>query len=523
MKQKSVLSGIRLLILQILLLSLVSCSKKDLSDLSSNSLIPKPRLVTADSNYFNFNTRTYILVPEGNNELMKTGKYLSHELLFYPGLNLEISSRKKYLRSSLIELVLNEDEKIPGKEGYRLIIDKRKITISSAQAAGIFRGVQTLRQLLIQNGENTSPERESWRIPTGNIQDYPEYEYRGTMLDVARHFFSVEDVKSYIDLISLYKLNVLHLHLSDDQGWRIEIKSWPKLTEIGGSTQVGGGGGGFYTQEEYKDLVKYASERYITIIPEIDMPGHTNAALASYAVLNCNKKATKLYEGTKVGFSTLCTSDELTYKFIDDMIGELVSLTPGPYIHIGGDESHVTALEDYIPFINRVQEIVNSHGKIMMGWDEITHANLKSESIVQYWGSADNAKRAVSQGVKIILSPAQKCYLDMQYDTNSSLGLHWAGYIEVDSAYAWHPETLLPGISRDDILGIESPLWSETIKTLDDIEYMAFPRLIGHAEIGWSADESPGWEEYRLRLGKHSKLLDLLEVDFYRSPLVDWE
>ncbi|MEA1896067.1 MAG: family 20 glycosylhydrolase, partial [Bacteroidota bacterium] len=500
-----------------------SCSEKDLSDLTSNSLIPKPRLVTADSSYFNFDSKTYILVPKENDELMRIGRYLLSELSFYPGLDLELRSRKKYLGSSLIEFILIEDETIPDKEGYSLIIDKRKITISAIQPAGIFRGVQTLRQLLIQNGESIISARKSWRIPTGSIKDYPEYEYRGTMLDVARHFFCVEDVKRYIDLISLYKLNVLHLHLSDDQGWRIEIKSWPKLTEIGGSTQVGGGGGGFYTQEEYIDLVKYASERYIAIIPEIDMPGHTNAALASYAELNCNKKATKLYEGTKVGFSTLCTGDELTYEFIDDMIGELASLTPGPYIHIGGDESHVTALEDYVPFINRVQEIVKSHGKIMIGWDEITHANLESESIVQYWGSADNAKRAVSQGVKIILSPAKKCYLDMQYDTNSPLGLHWAGYNEVDSAYAWHPETLLPGISRDDILGIESPLWSETIQTLDDIEYMAFPRLIGHAEIGWAAIEPPDWEEYSLRLGKHSKLLDLLEVDFYRSPLVDWE
>jgi len=343
------------------------------------------------------------------------------------------------------------------------------------------------------------------------------------MLDVARHFFSVADVKRYIDLISLYKINVLHLHLSDDQGWRIEIKSWPKLTEIGGSTEVGGGKGGFYSQEEYSSIVKYAAKRYITVIPEIDMPGHTNAALASYASLNCDRRARKLYTGTRVGFSTLCTSDELTYKFIDDVIAEIASLTPGPYIHIGGDESHVTPLKDFIPFINRVQDIVNSYGKTMIGWDEISHADLDEGSIAQYWQSAKNAKKAVDKGARLILSPAKRCYLDMKYDSSSVLGLTWAGYTEVDSAYIWSPTELVQGIDKDDILGIESPLWAETTETIDDIEYLAFPRLTGHAELGWSAIESPGWEEYRNRLGKHSKLLDLLEVNFYRSPLVDWE
>jgi hexosaminidase len=314
------------------------------------------------------------------------------------------------------------------------------------------------------------------------------------MLDVARHFFSVEDVKTLIDQISRYKLNVLHLHLADDQGWRIEIKSWPKLTEIGGSTEVGGGEGGYYTQEQYSDIVKYAAEHYITIVPEIDMPGHTNAALASYAELNCNGKATELYTGTKVGFSTLCTSKEITYKFIDDVVREISAITPGPYFHIGGDESHATKEEDYIPFIERVQGIVASHGKQVLGWDDIAISTLKPNTVAQHWSNVKNANMAVSKGAKILMSPATKAYLDMQYDKNTKLGLHWAAYIEVDSAYIWDPAGFSAGIEKDDILGIEAALWTETITNMDEMEYMVFPRLPGYAEIGWTSPSLRNWD-----------------------------
>ena len=188
---------------------------------------------------------------------------------------------------------------------------------------------------------------------------------------MARHFFSVEDVKRYIDLIASYKINKLHLHLTDDQGWRIEIKSWPKLTEIGSTSAVGGDQGGFYTQAQYRDIVAYAKLHQITIIPEIDMPGHTNAALASYPELNCDGKARDLYTGMKVGFSTLCVDSEITYTFLDDVIRELVSLTDGDYIHLGGDESHVTPKEDYNLFLTKAQAIVKKYGKNVMGWEDI--------------------------------------------------------------------------------------------------------------------------------------------------------
>lgn len=522
MKTKKAHRHIIFLLLPILLIFHLSCNNDVMSELTTNHLIPVPQLVTASGEYFDINARTYIIVAGDNEELAEIGALLSIGLENISGLKIENSAGKRNRRSNVIELNLEKGSS-PGSEGYILDIGKRKVVLTASELSGIFYGVQTLRQLLFLDGRHPDEKGISWRLPTGNIADYPEFSYRGAMLDVSRHFFSVEDVKTYIDHIALYKLNVLHLHLSDDQGWRIEIKSWPRLTEIGGSTEVGGGEGGFYTQEEYSEIVKYAEERYITIIPEIDMPGHTNAALASYPELNCSGKSPELYTGTKVGFSTLCTSSEITYQFIDDVVRELAALTPGPYIHIGGDESHVTAMEDYIPFINRVQDIVNAHGKQVIGWDEITHASMKTGSVAQYWASSENALRAVGHGAKIIISPAKRCYLDMKYNESSPLGLTWSGYIELDSAYSWDPLKLVEGISRDDILGIESPLWAETIQTMDDIEYLAFPRIIGHGEIGWSPTELRDWESYRVRLGKHGKLMDFLEIGYYRSPLVVWE
>jgi len=323
-------------------------------------------------------------------------------------------------------------------------------------------------------------------------------------------------------LIAGYKLNALHLHLSDDQGWRIEIKSWPKLATHGGSTQVGGGKGGYYTQEQYKDIVKYAAERYITIIPEVDFPGHTNAALASYPELNCNGKAPVLYTGTEVGFSTVCVNKEITFKFVDDVMRELSEITPGPYIHVGGDESHATKKEDFIKFVNKSQQIVLAHGKKPIGWEEVSQGTLQPGTIVQYWSNAKHAQTAAKNGSKMIMSPAKKVYLDMSYDSTSKLGLHWAAYIEVDSAYMWDPATIADGITQDDILGVESPLWSETLVTMDDIEYMAFPRILGHAEIGWSPAAARNWDEYKVRLGKHGKRLTAKEINFYKSKLVPW-
>jgi hexosaminidase len=352
------------------------------------------------------------------------------------------------------------------------------------------------------------------------------------MLDPARHFIPVANVKRFMDDMAYFKLNVLHLHLTDDQGWRIEIKSWPRLTETGGSTAVGGGsaGAGYYTQEDYQDLVAYAQERYITIIPEIDMPGHTNAALASYAELNCDNTTTSLYTGKEVGFSSLCIDKDITYQFIDDVIREVAAITPGPYIHVGGDEAKQTKDDDddFVRFMDRVLPIVQKHGKKVIAWDEASKANINgtANAVIQYWNSERNVQLALDKGARLIMSPSSKAYLDMKYypegDDSQRLGLQWAGFVNTETAYRWDPTTIVPpGTPEDCILGIEAPLWGETTETVADLQWLAYPRLIGHAEIGWSSQESGrDWEGYKHRLSAMEPRLDLMGINYYHDPVI---
>jgi len=507
----------------VLMLSiLISCTKEAPSDLSGESIIPMPVSVISTGKYFKLTPGTDIYIREDSEELKLIGQYLVDKLKLPTGYDVDLKVTHTKPHSGCFVLTTDPSKSSLGEEGYEITIEKRITWLTAAKPAGLFRGIQTIRQLLPAKIEAGELQEGPWVIPTGTITDYPGYSYRGAMLDVSRHFFGGDDVKRFTDMLAYYKMNMLHLHLSDDQGWRIEIKAWPNLTTHGGSTQVGGGKGGFYTQEQYSEIVKYAKERYITVVPEIDMPGHTNAALASYAELNCDGKARELYTGTNVGFSTLCTTSEVTYKFIDDVIRELAALTPGQYIHIGGDESHVTKEEDYIQFINRVQDIVAKHGKQIIGWDEIALATLKPGAIAQCWSNVKNANLAVAQGAKILMSPAKKAYLDMQYDKSTRLGLHWAGYIEVDTGYIWDPATFVPGVGKNNIAGIEAPLWSETITNMDEIEYMVFPRLPGYAEIGWTPAASRNWEEYKMRLGKHGERFKAMGIDFYPSTRVSW-
>jgi len=504
-----------LLLAMSITLALLSCTPKTPTDLAKTGFIPKPVSVTSTGEAFILKSSTGIFVQEGQQQ---TGQYLADELNKITGLSLTVETATETPSNGIYLFVSGEAGEL-GMEGYELTISKKQITVSAGNPAGCFYGVQTLLQTLPVKVNPGEPVE----IATGSVSDFPEYTFRGAMLDVARHFFSVDEVKQFIDFLAAYKMNVLHLHLSDDQGWRIEIKSWPKLTEIGGSTEVGGGEGGFYTQEQYSEIVRYAHERQITIIPEIDMPGHTNAALASYPELNCNGKATELYTGTEVGFSTLCTDKEITYQFIGDVVREISALTPGPWFHVGGDESHSTPIEDYIPFVNRVQEIVVSNGKKVIGWDEIANAAPMENATVQFWADIKNTTLGVEKGAKVIMSPAAKAYLDMQYDSTTHLGLHWAGYIEVDAGYSWDPATLVPGVSRENILGVEAPLWSETVTNIDEVEYLVFPRLPGYAEIGWTSPENRNWDEYKLRLAQHGKRFEAKGIDFYRSKLVPWE
>lgn len=494
------------------------------SPLTSNTLIPRPVSVVPGDGSFTLTADTRIAVRDATEETLAVGQYLSEHLRPATGYDLTSIAAPE----EAITLSLTDDPGL-GDEGYRLTITPDGVILEANQPAGLFWGVQTIRLLLPPSIEQSSVQPGPWTLPAGTITDYPRFEWRGMMLDVARHFFSVEDVRRVIDLMAMFKMNRLHLHLTDDQGWRLMIASWPNLAAFGGSTAVGGDPGGFYTQADYAEIVAYARSRYITVVPEIDLPGHTNAALASYPELNCDEQAPPPYTGIEVGFSSLCIEKEITYRFVDEVIGEVAALTPGPYLHIGGDEAHSTHHADYVRFMSRAQDIVASHGKQMLGWEEIASIGLGPTSIAQVWNTAPQAvgqtteSLAAQPEIQVILSPASRVYLDMKYNADSPLGLQWAGYVDVQTAYDWNPATWMDGLPESRILGVEAPLWSETLRTMDDVEYMLFPRLPGLAEIGWSPAGLRRWSEYQARLASMGKRLAALEVNFYRSPLVVWQ
>ena len=489
------------------------------------TLIPLPRTVEPRSGEgFTVGPTTVIYAQESSADADRIGRYLASVIGIAAGPQ-PPSVAPLVAGAPPAGILLRLSDAIADPEGYELVVDKGSVTIAGGGPAGLFYGVQTLRQLLpsfVEYEAVRADDKRPLRAPAVRIVDAPRFAWRGAMLDVARHFFSVEEVERYIDLIALYKINRLHLHLADDQGWRIEIKSWPNLAKHGGSTEVGGGPGGYYTQDQYAQLVAYARERFIDIVPEIDMPGHTNAALASYPELNCDGKPRPLYTGIEVGFSALCVDKEVTYRFIDDVVREIAALTPSPYFHIGGDEVKTLTPEQYVAFIDRVQKIVHSHRKRVIGWDEIAPASLAPGTIVQHWRPDSSPAGAVAKGAKILMSVANRSYLDMKYDQQTPIGLNWAAYIEVRDAYEWDPADVAPGIGEAALAGVEAPIWSETLGNMRDVEFMAFPRLLALAEVAWTREDARRWEGFRDRLAAHGPRLTALGVNFYRSPAVPW-
>ena len=463
--KKSIL--IKSLVVLIVFTAFVACQQEKkkvinfpMTDLTAENLIPRPLKIIPTNSAFGLDKNTIIYTSQNAEGFPEVGEFLSEKIKWQTELDLAVNSTPNASSQRIIFINQSDSTEFSSKEGYDLYITQDSIILNA---------------------------------------------------------------KKYIDILAYYKINTLHLHLTDDQGWRIEIKSWPKLTEIGGSSEVGGGPGGFYTQEEYKDIVAYAAKHFITIVPEVDMPGHTNAASVAYPILNGNGKTPKIYTGTEVGFSTFDANKDTVYAFIEDVVREISAITPGPYFHAGGDESHVTKKKDFIHFVSKVDKIVKKYGKKMIGWDEIVHADIDTSAIAQFWANEENAKLAVEKGLKVILSPGKKAYLDMKYDTLSKYGLNWAGLIPVDTGYVWTPERYVQGINKENILGIEAPLWSETVSNMDEVEYLAFPRMIGYSELSWSVEENRNWDNYKVRLGNQAPYLDKMNVKYYPSELIEWK
>ncbi len=522
-----------------------------LASLQEHRVVPLPASVTAASAppfVFGGSTR---IVADGSAEVVRSAEFLARILRKSTAFPLPVSRRGvASTRNSghavspadaaspqtpaNVVLLRIDTSAVSGDEAYSVDITADTLRVVARKPVGLFYGIATVRQLLpfgIEAEQSALRLATSIAIPAGNITDSPRFAWRGSMLDVARHFFTVDEVKQHIDFLALYKFNTLHLHLADDQGWRIQIASWPKLTRVGGSSEVGGASGGFYTKAEYTDIVQYAAARYITIVPEIDMPGHTNAAIAAYPQLGCSRATPSIfgpgtqpagvYTGIRVGWSALCANKEITYQFVDAVVRELAAITPGKYIHIGGDEVEVLKEPQYARFVERAQRIVNKYGKTMVGWEEIGKAKLRPGSIAQFWRS-DTALLAVKQGNKLIMSPGPRTYVDMKYTPQTEVGLRWAGYIELRTAYDWDPATYAPGLTEESLVGVEAPLWSETVKNLNAAQYLMVPRLPAIAEVGWSAQSARSWDSFRNRIAAHAPRWRLLGINFYPSPQVDW-
>ncbi|MBO9627499.1 MAG: beta-N-acetylhexosaminidase [Microbacterium sp.] len=440
------------------------------------------------------------------------------------------------------DITLRIDPAVAAAEGYTLSIGD-SATIIGADEAGLFYGVQTLLQLLREDEDGT------WGLLRAEIADAPRFSRRGVMLDVARHFFGVDDVKRYIDSTSALKFNHLHLHLSDDQGWRVQIDSWPLLTDRASVSSVTPGEGGFYTKDDYREIVEHAASRHMIVIPEIDLPGHTHAIGVAYPdlveepVVSDDNRAQaeslgqplpvrgEIYHGWAVGHSSVRIHEERTYDFVRDVVRELAEMTPGPYIHVGGDESLGTPQADFDLFAARATQIVVDAGKIPVAWHEMgSAADIAEGTVGQYWGNttprgthAEEAAHFVERGGALIMSASNVAYLDMKYTPDYPLGLDWAAIIDVQTAYQWEPTAVLD-VPDSAILGIETPLWSETTRTYADVEKLVFPRAAAQAEVAWSPKDTADrvWESFRVRLGALAPLWKAEGVTFHASDEVPW-
>ncbi|WP_433725641.1 family 20 glycosylhydrolase [Actinoplanes sp. CA-051413] len=494
-------------------------------------VIPAPAEVRPDpAADFTIGEGTAIRTAPGSTEARRIGEYLAALLRPATGYALPVgedSGEIALLLDPTPDLDADGDFDGAPDESYRLEVTASGVTVWAAAAAGLFAAVQTLRQLLPAAIDASGPQQGTWVLPGGEIVDRPRFPYRGAMLDIARHFFTVAEIKAYIDSLVQFKINHLHLHLTDDQGWRLEIDGWPKLTEVSGGegTGVDGTGPGFLTRADYTELVGYAAERFVTIVPEIDMPGHVNAAQVAYPELTADGVAVAPRTDMEVGYSSLVADKEETYAFVEDVVREVAALTPGPYLHIGGDEAQATTAEDYRTFIQRVLPLVAKYGKRVVGWHEMAGVELPETAIAQYWrieATDEGTARAAANGSKVIMSPADRTYLDMKYTPDSKPGLDWAGVINVERSYDWDPADRLPGVSEQHLLGVEAPLWSETLRSLADVQTMTFPRLPAVAEIGWSPRATHDWESFRQRLAAFGPRWRNQGIAFHASPEIPW-
>ncbi len=521
-----------------------------LTENANYMIIPQPQKIIIGNSHFIFNSKTVIVYD--NNEILKQqANYFSEIIDESFGIKTTIQKKNsKKNKEGVIILKITEGNSDFGDEGYHLIIGKKKIIIEANSVTGTFYGIQSLFQLLLLNADLQSDSISEIKIPTLEITDSPRFAYRGMHLDVGRHMFPPEFIKKYIDLLAYYKFNTFHWHLTEDQGWRIEIKKYPKLTEVGAwrkETLIGHGGikpfkydgkpyGGYYTQDEIRDIVAYAAQRQITIIPEIEMPGHSLAALASYPELGCTGGPYEVATRWGVFQDIYCTNDT-TFEFLENVLMEVMDMFPSKYIHIGGDEAPKARwkecpicqatmnreglkdeheLQSY--FIQRMEKFLNSHGRNIIGWDEILEGGLAPNATVMSWRGTEGGIAAAQQGHDAIMTPGSHCYFDhYQSDNRENEPLAIGGFTSLEKVYSYEPiPELLSNDEANHILGTQANVWTEYMKTPDHVEYMILPRMAALSEVNWASEKD--WELFKKRIQKHIVLYDHLGYNYYNNP-----
>ncbi|GAA4298550.1 beta-N-acetylhexosaminidase [Aestuariibaculum suncheonense] len=555
-------------ILLVFLTFFTSLNGQNSNKTSDYQIIPKPAYQEILNGAFKVDKKTKITCDE---TLQQEAKYLSELLGAALGKTLKLEAK---VNSG--DIILKLDENIENNEGYELTVDNNQIVISGKTSTGVFYGIQTLKQLMPSDIVKATKIGSNFTIPAVVIKDEPRFVYRGMHLDVGRHFFPVSFIKQYIDLIAMHKMNTFHWHLTEDQGWRIEIKKYPKLTEIGayrngtiighhpGTTNDQKEYGGFYTQEEIKEVVTYAASKHVTVVPEIELPGHSAAAIAAYPELSCfpeeptdlgkspmsekskelqaNGTAKVVYETWGVTGDVYCAGKENTFKFLEDVLTEVLPLFPSKYIHIGGDECPKDnwkrcpncqnkikdlglhdehELQSY--FIQRIEKFVNAKGKQIIGWDEILEGGLAPNATVMSWRGTKGGIEAAKQHHDVIMTPGSHCYFDhYQSKDKANEPLAIGGFTTVEKVYSYNPEPEeLTAEEKQYILGAQGNVWTEYMETTDYVEYMILPRMTALSEVVWSAQEQRDWEDFKLRLPNLIERYKAMNLNYAKHSLAD--
>lgn len=500
------------------------------------NVVPLPNSVTMTGDKpFELTTSTTVAYPEGNKDMERNAQFLAKYVNDAIGMTLSVVPGKA---KKGIRLVL--DKKVSGEEAYTIMVDKKCVTIAGSTPKGVFYGVQTLRKSLPVGAATVV------RLPSVKISDSPRFVHRGMMLDCSRHFFPLEFVKRYIDLIAMHNMNVFHWHLSDDQGWRIEIKKYPELTIKGSrrsGTVIGYNTalddsipyGGYYTQEQAREIVEYARQRYVTVIPEIDMPGHMLAALATYPELGCTGGPYEVGHRWGIYKDVLCVGNDKIYDFCEGVLDEIMQIFPSKLIHIGGDETptevwekcpkcikraegnNMTVKQVQSYFTSRIEKYVNSRGRRIIGWDEILGGDISQSAVIQSWRDTKHGRIAAEAGHDVIMSPTSHCYFDYsQADEKNSKyePTLCGGYIPVEKVYAFEPcDENLPESYRPHILGVQANIWAEYLLYPNQVEYQALPRMAALAEVQWTSGKKD-YQAFLKRLNRLVSFYDLYKLTY---------